>query len=747
MAISCLSVNIYAQTESRFSGLEPIGHYADETLNKNDYQNALDQVFFKGHDFEYAFLVEPSFSEEYALLIGDGSLTALVADKQVWGFLQADQYLPVQSNVMTFKDPNGDIRPMTMTAMIDMPQSEGRMSRSDVPKTTEHSVSVSESLTDAFVRMIEMACYTSSYLSEESTGSLVLDGVRYAFIPSGRYGGMAASVHSGYKSGPSEQLVSVMEKTYDLVFKERADSLATLFADMEECYKGFLSFIPDNMIKNDTIVSIIGLQFDRNLFENPLSDEEYCASLLVAAPKQVQNPEEKWDAFFKTSRLIKSGSKFYGTVSGSDGLIPNQTVAEVDHLDFHVVQQTTTNHNGSFSFVVQDNHNLLRIEREGYDVFYSMFYNSVIDCVLRCNALTIYGDEFTEDGLSYQKISDSSVKVWTENKDIVSVTIPAEVQGLEVVKIADFGFDGCDKLESVKIPNTVVEIGNNAFKGCASLESIAIPNSVTKSGENIFAGCSNLKEVYNSSIFFYLNPSYEGEYRLKNAKTANTIASKAFYGCSGLTSVIIPDNVTEIGSGAFANSGINRIVLPEALTGIASMMFDGCGNLEEVDIPANVTRIGAYAFSGTGIRNVAIPDSVLSIGTEAFSGCRNIETLVIPNSVISIDNAAFKGCTGLKSAVLSESLYYLPQDLFMDCTGIEELSLPISIGLIGNGSMGCSNLKTLNVYWDNPAAYEYHMGDPFRGLIEPDCTLYVPKGSASAYKAAYSWQLFNIEER
>lgn len=103
-------------------------------------------MFFKGHDFEYAFLVEPSFSEEYALLIGDGSLTALVADKQVWGFMQADQYLPVQSNVLTFKDPNGDIRPMTMTAMIDMPQSEGRMSRSDVPKTTEHSVSVSESL-------------------------------------------------------------------------------------------------------------------------------------------------------------------------------------------------------------------------------------------------------------------------------------------------------------------------------------------------------------------------------------------------------------------------------------------------------------------------------------------------------------------------------------------------------------------------------------------------------------------------
>ena len=721
----CLSGRAQTQTERSFSGLEPLGHYADQIVDKNDYQSALDQVFFGDRKFEYAFLVEPSFFEEYALLIGDGTLTALAADKQVWGFLQTDKYLRVESRKSAYKSSDGDIRSVMTSSMIELPQNGELMTRPDAPKATGHSVTVIRSLTDAFVRMIEMACYTSSYLAEEETGMIAFDGVSYAFIPKGRYGGMAASVHSGYMTGPSEKLVGIMDKAYDLVRKERADSLVTLFDDMEECYRSFLSFIPDNMVKNDSNMVLVGIQFDRSLFGESITDAGYCASLLAGDSEGERNPlEEQWDGFLQYQILVKNGTMITGTVSDNIGPIAGQKVAEVDRFDFHIVQQVITDAGGNYSLAVRDNHNLLRIEREGYEAFNSLFYTNIIDCVL-ADAAKAQWEVFAEGDLSYQKISEQSVQVLTRNKELVSAVIPATVQGLDVVKIADSGFEGCNLLKSVKIPETVVMIGDKAFTDCVSLESIVIPESVTRTGKSVFSGCTNLKEVYNSSIFFYLNPSYQGEYRLKNAETVRTIAGKAFYGCAGLTSVDIPGNVTEIGDGAFASSGIDRIVLPEALTRIAPMSFDGCRNLVKIDIPDKVIRIGAYAFSG----------------------CGNLENVAIPNSVTFIDNAAFSECTGLKSVVLPEYLFYLPEDLLAGCTGMEELSLPVSIELIGNGSMGCSNLKALNVYWNEPAAYEWPAGDPFRGLNEPDCTLYVPKGSASAYKAAYSWQLFNIVER
>ena len=101
------------------------------------------------------------------------------------------------------------------------------------------------------------------------------------------------------------------------------------------------------------------------------------------------------------------------------------------------------------------------------------------------------------------------------------------------------------------------------------------------------------------------------------------IANRAFYGCTSLTSVTIPNSVTSIGDYAFSN----------------------CTSLTSVTIPNSVTNIGNSAFYNcTSLTSVNIPNSVTTIGWEVFQGCTSLTSITIPNSVTSIGNRAFYNC-------------------------------------------------------------------------------------------------------
>ena len=135
-----------------------------------------------------------------------------------------------------------------------------------------------------------------------------------------------------------------------------------------------------------------------------------------------------------------------------------------------------------------------------------------------------------------------------------------------------------------------------------------------------------------------------------------------FIGCRSLTSLVIPDSVTNIGDYAFW----------------------GCSDLADIVIPDGVTSIGDYAFEGCeSLRSVVIPDGVTSIGDYVFSGCRSLTDIVIPNSVTSIRDGAFFGCSDLADIVIPDGITSIGDRAFMGCSSLSSLVIPGGVTSIG----------------------------------------------------------------
>ena len=179
-----------------------------------------------------------------------------------------------------------------------------------------------------------------------------------------------------------------------------------------------------------------------------------------------------------------------------------------------------------------------------------------------------------------------------------------------------------------------------------------------------------------------------------------SIGVNAFYDCTGLTSVTIPNSVTNIKSSVFYGcSGLTSVTIGSSVTAIDSQAFLGCSGLTSVTIPNSVTSIGSSAFSDcSGLTNVTIGNSVTSIGSSAFSDCSFLTNVSIPNSVTSIHENAFSGCTGLTSMVIPNSVTSIGSYAFRNCSGLTSVIIGNSeIHINGSAFYGCSGLTSIVV--------------------------------------------------
>lgn len=192
------------------------------------------------------------------------------------------------------------------------------------------------------------------------------------------------------------------------------------------------------------------------------------------------------------------------------------------------------------------------------------------------------------------------------------------------------------------------------------------------------------------------------EYQGK-AHQVTKIAKNAFRGCRKLTSISLPETITDIEANAFyrctrlANIEFRGRKKSQLRTiGEGAICYT---HLTEIALPPNVVTLKRYALAdNTHLLRVSLPNGLSTIEAFAFSNCPNVESITIPNSVRILGPHVFDGNEGLASVELSCNIHMLAEGTFLDCWSLTEVVLPEGIKHINLKAFdGCANIKHVNI--------------------------------------------------
>ena len=390
----------------------------------------------------------------------------------------------------------------------------------------------------------------------------------------------------------------------------------------------------------------------------------------------------------------------------------------------------------------------------------SMLLSVVMLCSVTTGLdLTAYAADTTITG----KCGENATYAFDKNTKTLTIS------GAGMIDSTDSDFPSSDSIVSLVIKDGITEIGYEMFFGCENLENIVIPDSVVSISRDAFKGTkyynvdSNWQDgqlYINHALVCVKEDSAKGEFKIKDGTTV--IADAAFEGCCNLSSITIPDSVTHIGADVFYNCdnlnkidmssniesvgigafeytayydnqsnwnngalyvGAALIAVNADLTGkyqvkdstrvVADEVFRAC-RLTEVSLPNGLVNIGGgYAFAYcNNLESITIPDTVTEMGSGVFEACRNLKKVVLSNALTVVPSYAFENCENLESIYMPDSVTEIGEYAFYQCAALEKIAFSESLTTIGEMAFGeCSKISSIRLpnsvkVIENQAFYE-----------------------------------------
>lgn len=219
-----------------------------------------------------------------------------------------------------------------------------------------------------------------------------------------------------------------------------------------------------------------------------------------------------------------------------------------------------------------------------------------------------------------------------------------------------------------------------------------------------------------------------------------------------ITSIILPNSITALGNICFRFChNLTSVKLPDNITSLGDETFMRCSKLSVIELPKKLISLGQYCFMNCNITKLTLPNSITTIGQGCFYSCSNLETVTLPQNITNLPAACFEDCKELSEITLHEGITSLGQSCFAGCSSLTSIKLPKSINKI-TGSMfngcfeNCSNLSEVTCLWNN--LDDIDVANCTFNNIFSEARLYIPKGTTEIYKAKEPWSNFKyiIEE-